>query len=437
MANRDDKPNREKKDLGDSSELFEDLFATQLIELRKGKNGKEKPKARPIKKKPVKKEAQRPVKNQGFVVEKRKPEEKTPPVQKEKPRVQVGAEKTIPQPPKRPVSPKKVTPTKTSAPVGGALPRQPVRETVKGGQIRKPVKEGLPETSKPVLEAAPKKKNKFERKKNATQEVLGKGIGILRILLLLVFVGLLVVFLLNYQWLLGIQKEKAPPKVAAKKETRFPIKKIVPRKAVAKKPKTPPPPQPNRERQQAKKTIAKEKAPPIQKPAAASVSIQYKESMDLARLNVREMVSSHPYSIYLGSYKDHTRLKDALSDYREMGLDPYWVKVDLGDKGIWLRVFCGCFQKKDQADAFIKEKQLKGAVSKHMNYANLIGIYQSQYELEKMKLILLEHGYSPYVIQGIKGASALFTGAFYTKEGAEMQLADLTAKGIKGRVVQR
>ena len=66
---------------------------------------------------------------------------------------------------------------------------------------------------------------------------------------------------------------------------------------------------------------------------------------------------SYPYAIYLGSYKNIDRAQKAVSTFREKGLSPYWVKVDLGEKGVWYRVLAGYFQTKDEVQAFIEEHQ--------------------------------------------------------------------------------
>ncbi|MGD2125901.1 MAG: SPOR domain-containing protein [Desulfobacteraceae bacterium] len=146
---------------------------------------------------------------------------------------------------------------------------------------------------------------------------------------------------------------------------------------------------------------------------------------------------SYPYAIYLGSYSDPKYLQKAMSEYREMGLSPYWVKVDLGNKGVWRRIFAGYFETKSEADAFIREKQIPGAASKRVKYATLIGVYPSEKALETKRSALLELGYSPHVIPGGKGDHRLYAGAFYRKVSAENERAELASKGIQSQVVKR
>jgi hypothetical protein len=146
---------------------------------------------------------------------------------------------------------------------------------------------------------------------------------------------------------------------------------------------------------------------------------------------------SYPYSIYLGSYGSSERAKKAMSRYEKKGLSPYWVEVDLGDKGIWFRIFTGYFPNREEAEAYINEKQITEAKSRRTRYANLIGVYISQSGLNRTRLALSKLGYSPYVIAGVNGESLLYAGAFYQKKRAEEQHTRLASKGIRSRVVSR
>lgn len=145
----------------------------------------------------------------------------------------------------------------------------------------------------------------------------------------------------------------------------------------------------------------------------------------------------YPYSVYLGAYKTTERAERAISIHRNKGLSAFWVKVDLGDKGIWYRVFTGYFKDQNEAEAFIKRKGIADAEAKRTKYAALIGIYATERDAQKEFLALSKLGYSPYVIEMDSGESQLYVGAFYTKTGAEQQRSDLASKGVQSRVVER
>ncbi len=154
-------------------------------------------------------------------------------------------------------------------------------------------------------------------------------------------------------------------------------------------------------------------------------------------VSLENRVFSYPYSISLGSFKTLVNARKAISIFQERGLAPYWVKVDLGAKGVWFRVFAGYFRTREDANAFIKDNRIVGGESRHTRYANLIGTYSSKKRLEEMRLRLLDLGYYPYVIEGIYGESFLFMGAFYQRARAEKHAAELASKGFQSQVVNR
>jgi cell division septation protein DedD len=181
------------------------------------------------------------------------------------------------------------------------------------------------------------------------------------------------------------------------------------------------------------------KVQPVVAKTASRSAEQTAEKAALAKGNVfpGERELSYPYSIYLGSYKTRERVERAISEYRNKGLSPYWVKVDLGDKGVWYRVFSGYFQKREQANEFIKKQQIAESKSRHTRYANLIGLFAFQKELDEEKLRLSKLGYCPYVIPSRNGESLLYVGAFYQKARAQRQHAELASKGIHSQIVER
>jgi cell division protein FtsN len=116
----------------------------------------------------------------------------------------------------------------------------------------------------------------------------------------------------------------------------------------------------------------------------------------------------------------------------------YYVRVDLGEKGIWYRVYAGYFRTRKEADELIKTKKLKKpAVSRHTKYANLIGIYDSRDQLEKESKLLQRKKYSPYVIIDEGGVSYLYVGAFDQRTRAERQNAELISHGIQAKLIER
>ena len=147
--------------------------------------------------------------------------------------------------------------------------------------------------------------------------------------------------------------------------------------------------------------------------------------------------TSYPYSIQLGSFRTMERVKKAISGYKKNDLTPFWVRVDLKEKGIWYRVFTGYFEDKEQAVRFRRKYGLKGSIIWKTQFAILIGVYSAEDELEVEIPALKNLGVSPYIIKDQGGSSRLFVGAFTTKIPAEAQSKRLQSKGVRGQVVKR
>ena len=145
----------------------------------------------------------------------------------------------------------------------------------------------------------------------------------------------------------------------------------------------------------------------------------------------------YPYSVYLGSHKAPEAVSRALSEYQEKGLSAYWARVDLGDKGVWFRFFTGYFRTKDETEKYIRDHDLQGAEAGVTKFANLIGIYGSDTEVEAQKRALVSAGFYPYVIKAPDGESLLYSGAFDRKEYAEKERSALASKGIRSEVMER
>ena len=145
----------------------------------------------------------------------------------------------------------------------------------------------------------------------------------------------------------------------------------------------------------------------------------------------------YPYSIYLGSYQTQEMAKKAISLHKEEGSPAYWSKVRLGDKGVWYRLYAGYFRNEAEAQDFISKRQLKDAEVKLTKYAILLGVFPTRAEAEQKRSTMLELGFPAYAIPEPQGKTCLYSGAFLTKEGADIALSELASKGIKASTVER
>jgi cell division septation protein DedD len=152
---------------------------------------------------------------------------------------------------------------------------------------------------------------------------------------------------------------------------------------------------------------------------------------------VPEEAKSYPYSVYLGSFRKEDAVRKALALYRERGLSPYLVRRDFGAKGVWLRIYAGHFETREEADVFIKKIQIPEAETNHTRYAVFIGAYSSLAQAQAKARSLSEAGCHPYIIGEKPPRIRVYTGAFYREEDAKIELAWLASKGVKGRIVER
>jgi hypothetical protein len=145
----------------------------------------------------------------------------------------------------------------------------------------------------------------------------------------------------------------------------------------------------------------------------------------------------YPYSAYLGSFKTSEAVNKAVIEYQEKGLSAYWTKVDLGDKGEWFRCFAGYFRTKEEVQKFIRDRNIQGATPETTKYANFVGSYESDKEVQDQRRALLSAGFYPCIIKGADGKRLLYSGAFDRKEYAEKERSALASKGIRSEVVER
>jgi cell division septation protein DedD len=176
-----------------------------------------------------------------------------------------------------------------------------------------------------------------------------------------------------------------------------------------------------------------------QKPVSAISSLKTEtlETIGASEQSTESVKLLYPYSIKLTYFRSREDAEKSLAVYRAKGLSPYWVKVNIGDQGVWYRVFAGYFEDIAAAEEIIKTHKLRGALVKKTAFATLIGTSRSELEVNTQIRQISDQGFSPYVVKGANGEFYLYVGAFYTYRGAKEQYADLLASGIESKVVER
>ena len=217
----------------------------------------------------------------------------------------------------------------------------------------------------------------------------------------------------------------APAPIPLEPPVKPPIQPAVPRLELPVKPETRPAIPP-------KAVQPQPEATPLQKNLVEAVPPAKKQTLP------QEQPVQYPFSVYLGSFRSLDRTKIAVSIYeKDHGISAYWVKVDLGEKGTWYRVFAGYFPSAAEAQSFFKEKNLKEGEIRETKYSILIGEYTKREEAEDVIGRLLQIGYSSYFMPMQAGGFKLYSGVFYTMERAQRQHRELASQGIKSRVVER
>jgi cell division septation protein DedD len=147
-------------------------------------------------------------------------------------------------------------------------------------------------------------------------------------------------------------------------------------------------------------------------------------------------VELYPYSVLLSTFRTLENAKKGMDIFKKKGLSTYWVKVDLGDRGTWYRVFTGFFKDFKDANLFIKTRHIAGAIAKKTQHTVLLGKYSSDEEVEGEAKKIRNLGYSPYIIDK-NSERLLYIGAFFTEEGAIEQRSELIARGVQCHVAER
>ena len=107
--------------------------------------------------------------------------------------------------------------------------------------------------------------------------------------------------------------------------------------------------------------------------------------------------SSRPYSILLSSCQKQESVRKVVSSYQGSEIDPFVVKVDLGEKGVWWRIFSGHFKTREAAVDAKHKSGLSNKTVMKLSHADLMQARGDQIEakdddssLVKEALSLLE-----------------------------------------------
>lgn len=144
-----------------------------------------------------------------------------------------------------------------------------------------------------------------------------------------------------------------------------------------------------------------------------------------------------PLSVQVASLPSFDLAQKTLQSFKRYDLPVYHVKVNLGDKGTWWRLYIGYFATQKAAMEARETYHLPEAIVQKTPYANLVGVYASVKEISAIQQRLEAMEYSPYVIKKSAHSYHLYVGAFITLKGAKDLQRELKINGIATEVVKR
>jgi len=153
--------------------------------------------------------------------------------------------------------------------------------------------------------------------------------------------------------------------------------------------------------------------------------------------NLDEISQRLPYIVQLGSYKTIDRTMVAFFKYKSKGLDIHWNQVDLGEKGIWYRVFIGHFETKKSAIQYKNDHKLTESIIVFTPWTVLLARSVSKQYVDKIRSVLQDNQLDYNAIRNKDGSYNVLTGAFVTKDGAEKIARKIIALGYDAKVVTR
>ena len=151
--------------------------------------------------------------------------------------------------------------------------------------------------------------------------------------------------------------------------------------------------------------------------------------------------SGSSFILQFGSYKNLARMMTDFDLYKAKGIDLHWNSVDLGEKGIWYRLFLGGFESKAEAMdykmAYKKDHGLSKSIIVFTPWTVLLAETASQQKADQIRSVLHDNSIDYYIFKNTDGSYRLLTGAFVTEEGAAKLAQEIILLSHDAKVVLR
>lgn len=143
------------------------------------------------------------------------------------------------------------------------------------------------------------------------------------------------------------------------------------------------------------------------------------------------------FILQFGSYRSPQRTQRAQQHFAATGIETHWNRVDLGDKGIWFRLYTGRFATHGDAAAFKSDQGLDEAMVVHAPWTVLVAAGASVSDVSAMRAALGERQIDVATVQIGEDRYRILSGAFVTYDGALTLAREIAAMGIDAMVVPR
>jgi type II secretory pathway predicted ATPase ExeA len=127
-------------------------------------------------------------------------------------------------------------------------------------------------------------------------------------------------------------------------------------------------------------------------------------------------IESGAYILQLGSYRTVDSTLRAIAFYARKGIHANWSAIDLGEKGVWYRVFSGRYASRQEALQYQQDHQLVDARVLHAPWVVELGVEKAA---EPIAALIQSDQLDTYTLAGNDGRRYLFCGAFVSRAGAE------------------
>jgi len=150
------------------------------------------------------------------------------------------------------------------------------------------------------------------------------------------------------------------------------------------------------------------------------------DSISLIERETGEGRPTHlPVALMLGSYKTLPNTLQAVSIFKQKMTDVQWNPVDLGEKGIWYRVFTGGFKSKRDAFEYKAKHGLAESLIVTMPWTVAVGPVDSLKAVRALTEKLEEQRFGSVAVRRENGRFVVNMGIFVTRKGAELLAGDV------------